>query len=183
MTARFGLLLGLGAAMLGCSPKADQSGAAPAAAPPAGGLAAVKDDASAKDVVKIAAGSPDHTTLVAAVGAAGLTDVLASSGPYTVFAPTNAAFDKLPKGTVDDLLKPENLGKLQTILRHHVTTSAYQLAELKDGMVLSMADGSSATIAIKGADTYLGDAKILGSARATNGMVHIIDAVVVPPAK
>lgn len=183
MKARLGLLLGLGAVVVGCASKTDQGGSTPAGAPPAAGLAAVKDDASAKDVVKIAAGSPDHTTLVAAVGAAGLTDVLASSGPYTVFAPTNAAFDKLPKGTVDDLLKPENKGKLQAILRHHVTTSAYQVEELQDGMVLSMADGTSATIAKKGADTFIGDAKVLGSARASNGMVHIVDAVVVPPAK
>lgn len=151
-----------------------------AAAQPAGGLAAVKDDNSQKDVVKIAAGSPDHTTLVTAVTKAGLVDVLASSGPYTVFAPTNAAFAKLPAGTVDDLLKPANLDRLQAVLRHHVTTSAYQIGELKDGMVLSMADGTPATISRKGADTYIGDAKILGSARASNGMVHIIDAVVVP---
>ncbi|MBM4186306.1 MAG: fasciclin domain-containing protein [Gemmatimonadetes bacterium] len=173
----------IGALALGCTPAPQTQDAAPAGGAPAAGLAGVKDDASAKDVVKIAAGSPDHTTLVAAVGAAGLTDVLASSGPYTVFAPTNAAFDKLPKGTVDDLLKPENKSKLQAILRHHVTTSVYLLEELKDGMVLGMADGSSATIAKKGADTYLGDAKIIGSARGSNGMVHIVDAIVLPPSR
>ena len=82
---------------------AQKPAAPPASAPPSGpivGMAGVRDDASQKDVVKIAAGSPDHTTLVAAVTAAKLVDVLASSGPYTVFAPTNAAFDQLPKGTV-----------------------------------------------------------------------------------
>jgi uncharacterized surface protein with fasciclin (FAS1) repeats len=143
-------------------------------------MAAVKDDQSAKDVVKIAAASADHTTLVAAVTAAGLVDVLASSGPYTVFAPTNAAFDKLPAGTVDNLLKPENLASLQGILRHHVTTSVYVVSELTDGMSLSMADGTSATISMKDGDTWFGGAKILGSARGTNGIVHIIDAVVLP---
>jgi uncharacterized surface protein with fasciclin (FAS1) repeats len=165
-------------ALVGCAGKDEAAPAA--AAQPAGGLAAVKDDNSAKDVVKIAAGSPDHTTLVTAVTKAGLVDVLASSGPYTVFAPTNAAFDKLPKGTVEDLLKPANLDRLQAVLRHHVTTSAYQIGELKDGLVLSMADGTPATITKKGADTYIGDAKILGSAKASNGMDHNIDAVVVP---
>lgn len=165
--------------LAGCAGKESEVPAA-AAAQPAGGLAAVKDDRSEKDVVKVAAGSPDHSTLVTAVTKAGLVDVLASSGPYTVFAPTNAAFAKLPPGTVDDLLKPANLEKLQAVLRHHVTTSAYQLAELKDGMVLSMADGTSATISVKGADVFIGDAKIIGSVRASNGMVHVIDAVVVP---
>ncbi len=154
----------------------------PADAPPMAqqpvGMASVQDDQSEKDVVKIAATSPDHSTLVTAVKAAGLLDVLANSGPYTVFAPTNAAFDKLPKGTVEDLLKPANLAALQSVLRHHVTTSAYQISELSDGLVLSMADGNSATVTKKGADTYIGGAKIIGSARGTNGMVHVIDAVV-----
>ncbi len=167
--------------VLACAPK---PAAAPAssgsASAPAAGMAAVKDDGSQKDVVKIAAGSPDHTTLVAAVTAAKLVDVLASSGPYTVFAPTNAAFDKLPKGTVEDLLKPANLATLQSILRHHVTTSVYQVAELTDGQVLGMADGTSATISKKGPDTFFGDAKIVASIRGSNGIVHVIDAVVPP---
>ncbi len=167
--------------VLACAPK---PAAAPAssgsASPPAAGMATVKDDGSQKDVVKIAAGSPDHTTLVAAVTAGQLVDVLASSGPYTVFAPTNAAFDKLPKGTVEDLLKPANLATLQSILRHHVTTSVYQVAEFTNGQVLGMADGTSATISKKGPDTYFGDAKIVASIRGSNGIVHVIDGVVVP---
>ena len=164
-----------------CQPAADQKSAAAPAAPaaPAAGLGSVQD-AQSNTVVTIAAGSPDHTTLVAAVTAAGLVDVLASSGPYTVFAPTNAAFAKLPAGTVENLLKPENLAKLQKILRHHVTTSVYLLSELTDGKVLGMADGSSATISRKGDDLYIGEAKIVGSARGSNGIVHIIDAVVLP---
>lgn len=166
-----------------CAPAADKPPAAeaPAAsAAPAAGLAAVQDDQSAKDVVKIAAASPDHTTLVAAVKAAGLLDVLASPGPYTVFAPTNAAFDKLPKGTVEELLKPENNAKLRRILHHHVMTSVYEVDELKDGEVLSMVDGTPVTVSKKAGDTFIGDAKILGSARASNGLVHIVDAVLVP---
>ncbi len=168
-------------ALLACAPKptATPAGGDPATATSAG-MAAVQDDASQKDVVKIAAGSPDHTTLVAAVTHAQLVDVLASSGPYTVFAPTNAAFEKLPPGTVDDLLKPANLATLQSILRHHVTTSVYQVAELTDGQTLGMADGKSATISKRGADVFFGDGKIVGSIRGSNGIVHVIDAVVVP---
>jgi uncharacterized surface protein with fasciclin (FAS1) repeats len=165
------------AALGACSSQAGRD-ASPPGAQPAAGMASVQDDQSAKDVVKIAASSPDHSTLVAAVKAAGLLDVLASSGPYTVFAPTNAAFEKLPKGTVEDLLKPANLATLQAVLRHHVTTSAYQLSELTDGQVLSMADGTNATVTKKGDEVFIGGAKILGSARGTNGMVHVIDAVV-----
>ena len=167
--------------VLACAskPAAAPAGADQAAAP-AAGMATVKDTGSQRDVVKIAAGSPDHTTLVAAVTAAKLVDVLASSGPYTVFAPTNAAFDKLPKGTVEDLLKPENLAKLQAILRHHVTTSVYVVGELTDGQSLGMADGTSAVISKKGGDTYFGDGKIVASIRGSNGIVHVIDAVVPP---
>jgi uncharacterized surface protein with fasciclin (FAS1) repeats len=162
-----------------CQPQAEQA-SSPAAAPTAAGLASVQDDKSQKNVVQVAAGSPDHTTLVAAVQVAGLVDVLASSGPYTVFAPTNAAFDKLPKGTVEELLKPENLAKLQAVLRHHVTTSVYLLSEFKDGQSMSMADGTPVTFSKKDGDTYIGGAKVIGTARASNGIVHIIDAVVVP---
>jgi uncharacterized surface protein with fasciclin (FAS1) repeats len=177
-----GTAIVLAAALTACQSSAKPDSAS-AAAPAGGGLAAVMDEGSQNTVVKIAAQSPDHTTLVAAVQAAGLVDVLANSGPYTVFAPTNAAFEKLPAGTVDNLLKPENLSQLQAILRHHVTTSVYEIKELKDGEVLGMADGTSATISRKGEDVYFGDAKILGSARGSNGIVLIIDAVVPPPAK
>ena len=165
-----------------CAPPAEKPKAMDAApAAPAPGLASVKDDNSQPNVVKIAASSPDHTTLVAAVQAAGLLDALASSGPFTVFAPTNAAFGKLPKGTVDDLLKPENNAQLRRVLYHHVITSVYEAGELQDGQALSMVDGAPATISRKGADTYIGDAKIIGTARASNGIVHIVDAVVLPP--
>ena len=157
-----------------------QANAAPAAA--SVGQSAVKDDESQKDVVKIAAASKDHTTLVAAVTAAGLVDALSNAGPFTVFAPTNAAFDLLPKGTVENLLKPENLAKLQGVLKHHVTTSALEVADLSDGP-LSMADGGTATISHKGNDVYIDGAKIIASVRGANGMVHVIDAVVVPAAK
>jgi uncharacterized surface protein with fasciclin (FAS1) repeats len=162
-----------------CTPAGETARAESAPAAPAVGQSAVKDDESQKDVVKIAAASKDHSTLVAAVTAAGLVDALSNAGPFTVFAPTNAAFDALPKGTVENLLKAENLEKLQGILKHHVTTSALSVTDLADGS-LSMADGGKTTISHKGSDVYIDGAKIVASVRGSNGMVHVIDAVVVP---
>src|SRR6476659_11027050 len=101
-------------------------------ATPAAGQSAVQDNESAKDVVKVAASSKDHTTLVAAIKQAQLVDALSNAGPFTVFAPTNAAFDKLPKGTVEDLLKPENKEKLTKILNYHVHSGdAIKAADVK----------------------------------------------------
>ena len=145
-----------------------------------GGAASIQDDVSEPDVVKVAVGSPDHTTLVAALKAADLVDVMSSSGPYTVFAPTNAAFDALPPGTVDDLLKPANKSRLSKVLQHHVTTSALELDFFTDGQELGMVDGTRETITRRNGDTFIGSAKVLGSVRAANGWVHVIDAVLVP---
>jgi uncharacterized surface protein with fasciclin (FAS1) repeats len=181
MKSTFALAAAVALVATGCQPQAKSS--APEAAAPAGGMASVSDDKSEKNVVQVAVGSADHTTLVAAVKAAGLVDVLASSGPYTVFAPTNAAFDKLPAGTVDNLLKPENLAQLQAVLRHHVTTSVWKLSEFKDGQTMSMADGTPVTFAKKDGDTYIGGAKVIGTVSASNGIIHVIDAVVVPGGK
>lgn len=147
------------------------------------GQANVTDNDSQKDVVKVAVGSPDHTTLVAALKAADLVNALANAGPFTVFAPTNAAFDKLPKGTVEDLLKPENIATLQTILQHHVMTSALEASFFQDGQTMGMVDGTNVTFHIKDGATYIDDAKIIGSVRASNGWVHVVDACVLPPAK
>lgn len=144
------------------------------------GQAAVQDNDSQKDIVKVAAGSKDHTTLVAAVKAADLVNSLSNAGPFTVFAPTNAAFDKLPAGTVETLLKPENKGKLTGVLTHHVTTSALEISQFTDGQMVGMADGGMVQVTKKGNDTFIGGAKVLGSVRASNGWVHVIDAVLVP---
>jgi uncharacterized surface protein with fasciclin (FAS1) repeats len=169
------------------------SDAAPAAGAPAqasaagaasnSGQSAVSDTTSMPNVVRVAVGSKDHTTLVAALQAAGLVDPLASPGPFTVFAPTNAAFDKLPKGTVETLLKPENKQQLVDILQHHVTTSALDVASFTDGQDLGLVSAGSEKITKKDGATYIGGAKIVASVRASNGWVHIIDAVLVPKAK
>jgi uncharacterized surface protein with fasciclin (FAS1) repeats len=148
-----------------------------------GGQATVSDDESQRDIVKVAVGSKDHSTLVAALKAADLVNSLANAGPFTVFAPTNAAFDKLPAGTVDDLLKPANKGKLSDVLTHHVTTSALNLDQFADGQVVGMADGNSEKVKKQGSDFFIGNAKVIGSVRASNGWVHVIDGVLVPAAK
>jgi uncharacterized surface protein with fasciclin (FAS1) repeats len=166
-----------------CNAPTSESTSAAATSTPSVGQSGVKDDDSQKDVVKVAVGSPDHTTLVKALQAAGLVDALANAGPFTVFAPTNAAFDKLPKGTLDDLLKPANKSKLADILQHHVTLSALDAAVLQDGQSLGMVDGTNATISKKDGTTYIGDAKIVASVRASNGFVHVVDGVVLPPTK
>ncbi|MEZ4905541.1 MAG: fasciclin domain-containing protein [Spirosomataceae bacterium] len=176
------IALGLIASLMACQSEQsnNQSSATAEETAPATGQSGVQDDESQKDVVKVAVGSPDHTTLVAALQAADLVNSLANAGPFTVFAPNNAAFDKLPAGTVDDLLKPENKAKLSTILEHHVMTSALAADFFQDGQTMGMVDGSNVTFHIKGKDVYVDDAKIIGSIRASNGYVHVVDAVVVP---
>ena len=169
--------------LVSCAPAGEPSESSAATPPTVGGQALVKDDVSQPDIVKVAVGSKDHTTLVVALQAADLVNSLANAGPFTVFAPTNAAFDKLPAGTVEGLLKPEKKSQLGDILQHHVTTSALDLASFNDGQSLGMVDGGRETITLKDGATFIGGAKVVGSVRASNGWVHIIDAVLVPAAK
>lgn len=149
---------------------------------PAQGQANVVDDVSMKDVVKIAVGSPDHKTLVAALQAAGLVDVLANAGPFTVFAPTDAAFAKLPAGTVEGLLKPDKKDALTDILQYHVTTSAMKLEYFSDGQKLGMVNGGNTTITIKDGKYQVNGANIIATVPGSNGIVYVIDAVLLPPA-
>lgn len=144
---------------------------------------AVKDNESQKDILKIALASPDHTTLVAALKAAELTDVLANSGPFTVFAPTNAAFNKIPKETLDELLKPENKNKLADILKHHVYVGVFSEDLIKDGQSINMVDGNNATFSKKDGATYIDKSKIGVSVKATNGLIYVVDEVVLPASK
>lgn len=146
------------------------------------GQSGVKDDASAKNVVQVAIGSKDHTTLVAAVKAAELVDALSNAGPFTVFAPTNAAFDKLPAGTVDGLLKPEKKDDLTDILQYHVSVGVFKPDMLQDGQVIGQVNGGNISITKKADGMYVnGSAKIVASVPASNGIVHIIDGVLLPP--
>lgn len=148
------------------------------------GQSGVKDDASAKNVVQIAIGSKDHSTLVAAVKAAELVDALSNAGPFTVFAPTNAAFDKLPAGTVDGLLKPEKKDALTDILQYHVSVGVFKPEMLQDGQLIGQVNGGNISITKKADGIYVnGTAKIIASIPASNGIVHVIDGVLTPPAK
>ena len=150
----------------------------------AGGQENVKDDDSQKDVVKIAAGSKDHTTLVAAIKQADLVTSLSNAGPFTVFAPTNAAFDALPKGTVNELMKPEKKEDLQNILQYHVTLSALKAETFQDGQTLGMVNGDNVTVNVKdGKVTLNNNVHIMASIPASNGIVHVVDGVLLPPKK
>ena len=132
----------------------------------------------AKDIIDNAVKSKDHTTLVAAVKAAELVDVLSNAGPFTVFAPTNAAFDKLPAGTVDGLLKPEAKESLQDILQYHVSVGVYQADALMDGQTLGQVNGGNLTITkVDGKIMINGKATIVASIQASNGVIHVIDEV------
>lgn len=149
------------------------------------GQSAVKDDESQKDVVKVAAGSADHTTLVAAVKQAELVDALSNAGPFTVFAPTNAAFEKLPAGTVEGLMKADKKADLQDILQYHVYVGIIKPELMQDGMTLGQVNGGNITISKKedGKIVINNSATIVASIPASNGIIHVIDGVLLPPAK
>lgn len=151
----------------------------------AGGQEAVQDDESQKDIVKIAVGSKDHSTLVAALKQAEYVNDLSNAGPFTVFAPTNAAFDKLPAGTVDGLMKDDKKADLQNILEYHVSIGVFREEMLQDGQIIGQANGDNITIQ-KSADGKIkvnGTANIIAAIPASNGLVYVIDEVLLPPAK
>jgi len=173
------LLLGACARQEPAPAAAARSETAPAAI---AGQSAVADAESQKDIVKVAVGSAAHSTLVTAVKAAELVDVLANTGPFTVFAPTNDAFKKLPAGTVENLLKPANKETLRDILQYHVAVAVYRPDMLKDGMTLNMANGDNVKITVKdGKITLNGVATVVGTVPAANGIVHVVDGVLTPP--
>jgi len=149
-----------------------------------GGQEAVKDDESAKDVVKIAVGSKDHTTLVAALKQADYVNDLSNAGPFTVFAPTNAAFDKLPAGTVDGLMKDDKKADLQNILEYHVAVGGYKIENMQDGQTINMANLDNITLSVKDGKVMINStANIVATIPASNGIIYVIDAVLLPPAK
>ncbi|SFN63049.1 Uncaracterized surface protein containing fasciclin (FAS1) repeats [Bizionia echini] len=146
-----------------------------------------------KNIIENAVNSKDHTTLVAAVKAADLVDALSSKGPFTVFAPTNSAFDKLPKGTVDNLLMTENKMMLQTILKYHVASGKWNASDIMKAIEkgngkakIETLSGGILTAWMKGKDLYLSDENgssaqvTIADVNQSNGVIHVIDAVLLP---
>ncbi len=170
---------------MGCNPSAQNQ--APATAESgdikeAVGQSGVKDEVSKPNVVQIAVGSKDHTTLVTALKAAALVDALSNVGPFTVFAPTNAAFDKLPAGTVEGLLKPDQKDALSNILEYHVYVGVIKTEYMRDGQSLGQVNGKNITLSVKdGKYMVNGKATIIASVSASNGIIYVIDEVLLPP--
>jgi uncharacterized surface protein with fasciclin (FAS1) repeats len=170
------LALGLGlvvaVSLSACAPAAKPAAAAPAVAPAAVG-----------NIVAVAAANSNFSTLVAAVKAAGLVDALSAPGPLTVFAPTNDAFAKLPAGTVEFLLKPENKARLVAILTYHVTAGKVMAADaLKlDGKPINTLNGQIIAVSVKDGNVLLNGGKvIIADVPASNGVIHAIDTVLLP---
>lgn len=137
--------------------------------------------ASAADIVDTAVANGSFKTLVAAVQAAGLVDTLKGAGPFTVFAPTDAAFAALPAGTVDDLLKPENKDKLAAVLTYHVIAGKVMSTDLTDGQKAKTVQGAEVTFDLDGGAKVNDAAIVTADVAADNGVIHVIDKVILPP--
>ncbi len=144
------------------------------------GQSGVVDETSSPNIVQTAAGSKDHTTLVTAVKAAGLVDALSNAGPFTVFAPTNAAFDKLPAGTVEGLLKPEKKEDLKSILEYHTYVGVLKTDYMQDGQEFEMVNPKKVKITKKDGKTYVNGSEIVASIETSNGIIHVIGDVLLP---
>lgn len=173
--------------IVSCSGGEKKAGAADTkteTAPLEKGQSSVVDTVSAANALQVAKSLDDFKTLVAAIEAAGVEDAVVNVGPLTIFAPVNAAFDKLPEGTVETLLKPENKGKLAFILTNHVAPANYPIEQLKKeakkGRKLYMASGKYLVVEDKEDGIYVGGTKILKSVKVSNGWIHVIDNVLVP---
>jgi uncharacterized surface protein with fasciclin (FAS1) repeats len=144
------------------------------------GQSGVKDETSSPNIVQVASGSKDHTTLVTAVKAAGLVDALSNAGPFTVFAPTNEAFNKLPAGTVEGLLKPEKKEDLKNILEYHTYVGVLKTDLMQDGQQFEQVNGSKVTITKQGDKTLVNGTPIVASITTSNGVIHVIGDVLLP---
>lgn len=141
------------------------------------GQASVVDNESQRNILQIARSSPDHKILAAAIDAAGVQNVLVNAGPLTVFAPNDNAFEKLPEGTVDNLLKPENKQKLASIITSHASPANLKKDQLTEDRQIYLATGQYIDVEIKDGETYVNGAKVLGSFDASNGTIHVVDKV------
>lgn len=174
-TALFFMLVGL--LTFACTNKNQQADSGSAASPNNHGQAGVVDADSKPNILQIAQSSEDHTTLAAAIEAAGIQNVLVNAGPLTVFAPVNEAFEALPEGTVEDLLKPENKQKLANILTSHASPASLKMHQLTEGFQIYLATGQYVSVEKKDGETYVNGARILGTVDASNGIIHVVDKV------
>jgi uncharacterized surface protein with fasciclin (FAS1) repeats len=175
-------LIGLYACNSEAVQKPEEGNASPSNEPKAQvvGQSGVQDATSAPNIVQTAVGSKDHTTLVTAVKAAELVDALSNAGPFTVFAPTNAAFDKLPAGTVEGLLKPEKKADLSSILEYHTYVGSLKTDYMQEGQEFEMVNGGKVKITKKDGKTFVNNSEIVASISTANGMIHVINDVLLP---
>ncbi|WP_420578261.1 fasciclin domain-containing protein [Ekhidna sp.] len=181
------ILLVLSALIWSCTPQNEADSSAEASSIAEShpmGQASVVDEVSDPNILQVAISSEPHSTLVTAVQAAQIEHVLVNAGPLTVFAPVNAAFDALPEGTVENLLKPENKGDLATILTRHAAPGSFDLdalkREAKKGRKIYMATGDYLEVTVDGDDVSVGGAKIVGTVPASNGIIHVVEKVILP---
>ena len=165
--------------VLGCN-KSSQETSYAAADVAQAGQSAVQDDESRKNIVQTAIGSPDHTTLVAALKAAEYVDALSNAGPFTVFAPTDEAFGKLPEGTVENLVKPENKLTLQDILEYHVYVGVIRSSMVNGSLELNQVNGKNVTLTKNGEQLQVNGANVIATVETSNGVIYVIDSVLLP---
>jgi uncharacterized surface protein with fasciclin (FAS1) repeats len=171
----------LGITMYACNSSTEQSSQTETSSTEVGpGQSAVVDETSSPNIVQVAVSSKDHTTLVTAVKAADLVDALSNAGPFTVFAPTNAAFDKLPKGTVEGLLAPEKKADLANILGYHTYVGTLKIEYMNDGQEFDMVYGGKVKITKQGDKTFVNGSEILATIPTSNGVIHVIGDVLLP---
>ena len=171
----------LGMALSSCSNNPQNAESAEVANTEVGpGQSGVVDETSSPNIVQVAVGSKDHTTLVTVVKAAELVDALSNAGPFTVFAPTNAAFEKLPPGTVEGLLAPEKKEDLANILGYHTYVGSLKTAYMNDGQLYDMVYGGKVKITKKEGKTFVNGSEILASIPTSNGIIHVIGDVLLP---
>jgi uncharacterized surface protein with fasciclin (FAS1) repeats len=181
MKTHIAFFIMLGLTLFACSKPVQES--TPQDEPAAAGQSAVQDDESQKNIVQTAVSSPDHKTLVAALKAASYVDALSNAGPFTVFAPTDEAFSKLPAGTVEDLVKPENQDKLRNILEYHVYVGVIRENMMRNGMSLNQVNGQNVKIEKNGDKLSVNKANIIATVPTSNGIIYVVDQVLLPSAE
>ncbi|MDX1618502.1 MAG: fasciclin domain-containing protein [Balneolaceae bacterium] len=176
------ILLLAGSLVLSCEVKRDSGSSSQVSTASSNhGQAGVVDENSKANILRIARNSPDHTTLAAAIEAAEIENVLVNAGPLTVFAPTNAAFEALPDGTVEELMKPENKQKLAKILTSHASPANLKKSQLTEDTQVYLATGQYVDVERKDGEIYVNGAKVLGTIDASNGWIHVVDKVFLFP--